>query len=75
MPWYRKLHWQIIIGLVLGLIYGVVAASAGWDQFTSNWVAPFGTVFLNLLQLIAVPLILASLIVGVASLEIGRAHV
>ncbi|WP_263788435.1 dicarboxylate/amino acid:cation symporter [Salinibacter grassmerensis] len=68
MPWYKKLHWQIIIGLVLGLIYGVIAASAGWGQFTSDWVAPFGTIFLNLLQLIAVPLILASLIVGVASL-------
>jgi Na+/H+-dicarboxylate symporter len=68
MAWYKKLHWQIIIGLVLGLIYGVIAASAGWGQFTSNWVAPFGTIFLNLLQLIAVPLILASLIVGVASL-------
>ena len=68
MPWYKKLHWQILIGLVLGLIYGVIAASAGWGQFTSDWVAPFGTIFLNLLQLIAVPLILASLIVGVASL-------
>lgn len=68
MPWYKKLHWQIIIGLVLGLIYGIIAASAGWGQFTSDWIAPFGTIFLNLLQLIAVPLILASLIVGVASL-------
>ena len=68
MPWYKKLHWQIIIGLVLGLLYGIVAASAGWGQFTSDWIAPFGTLFLNLLQLIAVPLILASLIVGVASL-------
>jgi Na+/H+-dicarboxylate symporter len=69
MPWYRKLHWQIIVGLVLGLGYGVVAAGAGWGAFTSNWVAPFGTVFLNLLKLIAVPLILASLVVGVASLR------
>jgi len=68
MPWYKQLHWQIIIGLVLGLIYGVIAASAGWQQFTSDWIAPFGTIFLNLLQLIAVPLVLASLIVGVASL-------
>ena len=68
MPWYKKLHWQIIIGLVLGLIYGVIAASAGWGQFTSDWIAPFGTIFLNLLQLIAVPLIIASLIIGVASL-------
>jgi len=69
MSWYKKLHWQIVVGLVLGLLYGVVAASAGWVEFTSDWIAPVGTVFLNLLKLIAVPLILASLIVGVASLE------
>jgi Na+/H+-dicarboxylate symporter len=69
MPWYKKLHWQIIIGLILGLLYGIVAAAQGWGTFTSNWVAPFGTIFLNLLKLIAVPLILASLIMGVASLS------
>jgi Na+/H+-dicarboxylate symporter len=69
MPWYKQLHWQILIGLVLGLAYGVVAASAGWGDFTSDWVAPFGTIFLNLLKLIAVPLILASLVVGVNSLS------
>jgi Na+/H+-dicarboxylate symporter len=69
MPWYKKLHWQIIIGLVLGLIYGVVAAANGWGQFTSDWIAPFGTIFLNALKLIAVPLVLASLILGVASLS------
>lgn len=73
MPWYRQLHWQIILGLVLGLVYGVIAAQAGWADFTSDWIAPFGTIFLNLLQLIAVPLILASLIVGVASLgDLGK---
>ena len=69
MAWYKKLHWQIIIGLVLGLAYGVVAAIAGWGDFTSDWIAPFGTIFLNLLKLIAVPLVLASLIVGVTSLS------
>ena len=69
MPWYKKLHWQIILGLVLGLVYGVLAASVGWGDFTADWVAPFGTIFLNLLKLIAVPLILASLVVGVASLR------
>ena len=68
MRWYRKLHWQIIIGLILGLIYGIVAAIFGWGAFTSDWIAPFGTIFINLLKLIAVPLILASLITGVASL-------
>jgi len=69
MSWYKKLHWQILIGLVLGLGYGILAASAGWTEFTSDWIAPVGTIFLNLLKLIAVPLILASLIVGVNSLS------
>ncbi|MDC1037492.1 dicarboxylate/amino acid:cation symporter [Candidatus Marinimicrobia bacterium] len=63
------LHWQIIIGLALGLVYGIVAASNGWGDFTTDWVAPFGIIFMNLLKLIAVPLVLASLITGVASLS------
>ena len=63
------LHWQIIIGLALGLLYGILAASSGWGAFTSDWIAPFGTIFINLLKLIAVPLVLASLITGVASLS------
>ena len=37
------LHWQIIIGLALGLVYGIVAASNGWGSFTSDWIAPFGS--------------------------------
>lgn len=67
--WYKRLHWQIIIGLVLGLIWGLVASVAGWSNFTVDYIQPFGTVFINLLKLIAVPLILASLIVGVTSLN------
>lgn len=62
------LHWQIIIGLVLGVLFGIVAAVNQWGQFTADWITPFGTVFVNLLKLIAVPLIMASLITGVASL-------
>lgn len=64
-----KLHWQIIIGLILGLIYGIVAAINGWGSFTSNWITPFGTVFISLLKLIAIPLVLGSLVSGVASLS------
>ena len=62
------LHWQIIIGLVLGVLFGIVAAINQWGQFTQDWIAPFGTIFVNLLKLIAVPLVLASLVTGVASL-------
>ena len=69
MPWYKQVHWQIIIGLILGLIYGIIAASMGWDQFTKDWISPFGAIFMNSLKLIAVPLVLGSLITGVASLS------
>ena len=63
------LYLQIIIGLILGLVYGIISAAAGWGSFTSDWIAPFGTIFINLLKLIAVPLVLSSLITGVASLS------
>ena len=67
-----QLHWKIIIGLVLGAIYGVVSSINGWSDFTSNFISPFGTIFLNLLKLIAVPLVVSSLITGVASLSDTR---
>ena len=69
MAWYKQLHWQILIGMALGTLFGVVAAQNGWGQFTADWVAPFGTIFLNLLKLIAMPLVITSLICGVASLS------
>lgn len=69
MAWYKKLHWKIIIGLILGVIYGVVAASMGWTKFTFTWIVPWGTIFINALKAIAIPLVLTSLITGVASLS------
>jgi len=64
-----QLHWQIIIGLLLGLVFGIISAIAGWGQFTTDWIAPFGTIFIRLLKFIAVPLVLTSLITGVSSLS------
>ncbi len=69
MTWYKQLHWQILLGMGLGALFGVAAAQYGWGQFTTDWVAPFGTIFLNLLKLIAMPLVITSLICGVASLS------
>jgi len=63
------LHWQIIIGLLLGTIYGIVSIQNGYGDFTNNWIAPFGIIFINLLKLIAIPLVLGSLVTGVASLS------
>lgn len=62
------LHWKIIIGLLLGIVWALVSSSLGWSQFTIDWIAPFGTIFINLLKLIAVPLVLFSIIAGVAGI-------
>ena len=63
------LHWKIIIGMLLGVIYGISAHTLGFNDFTTDWIKPWGVIFVNLLKLIAVPLVFASLIKGVASLS------
>ena len=63
------LHWKIIIGMVLGVLYGLLASKMGWVDFTNDWIKPWGKMFINLLKLIAVPLVFASLIKGVSSLS------
>lgn len=68
-PWYRKLHWQILVGLVSGLIWGLISSQTGLNDFTTDYIKPVGTIFVTLLKLIAVPLVLASLIAGVANLN------
>ncbi|TXD82988.1 dicarboxylate/amino acid:cation symporter [Subsaximicrobium wynnwilliamsii] len=62
------LHWKIIIGMVLGIIWALLSSTMGWSAFTINWIDPFGTIFINLLKLIAVPLVLFSIIGGVANI-------
>lgn len=64
------LHWQILLGMVLGVIAGFIAGMfEGGNSFIINWIKPFGTIFINSLKLIAVPLIVASLIKGVSDLK------
>lgn len=63
------LHWKIVIGMTAGIIAGLIANSLGLQEVIKNWVKPFGTIFINLLKLIAIPLILASLIKGVSDLK------
>jgi len=63
------LHWKIIIGLVLGIIWAFASSSLGLNEFTRNWIDPFGTIFIRLLKFIAVPLVLFSIISGIAELR------
>ena len=63
------LHWQILLGMLAGVAFGFLAAKLGWKTHVQNWVSPFGTIFINMLKLIAIPLIITSLIKGVSDLQ------
>lgn len=69
LPWYKTLHWQILSGLIAGLIFGIIATLTGLQQFTVDFIEPFGTIFIRMLQLVAIPLVIASLIVGITNLN------
>jgi Na+/H+-dicarboxylate symporter len=67
-PWYMRLHWQVaiamLLGAVTGLVFGAPAAEAlGW----------LGDLFMKLLRMIIVPLVITSIISGVASVGGGKA--
>lgn len=64
------LHWKILIGIGLGVLIGALSLQfPGGKEFIINWVKPFGTIFINLLKLIAIPLIVVSLVKGVSDLQ------
>ena len=65
-----ELHWQILIGMALGVIFALFMVQLEWGpKLVADWIKPFGNIFINSLKLIAVPLILASLIKGVSDLK------
>lgn len=60
---------QIFIGLGLGIIAGLLFMMAGKADFAAAYVKPFGTIFLNLIKFIVVPIVLCSIIAGVISMK------
>ncbi len=65
-----ELHWQILIGMIIGLLFGFGMTQLSWgSDFVIDWIKPLGTIFIKLLKLIAIPLILASLIKGISDLK------
>lgn len=64
------LHWKILIGMFTGILFGILFSFLSFGPaFISDWIKPFGTIFINTLKLIAMPLILGSLIKGVSDLK------
>ena len=63
------LHIQIVISIIAGVLFAFIYINAGISpSHSSNWIKPFGDIFVRLLKMIAVPLVLASLVTGVANL-------
>ena len=60
---------QILIALVLGIVVGLVCYFAKWQDFTTNYLKPFGDIFVNLLKFIVVPVVLLSMIDGIISMD------
>jgi Na+/H+-dicarboxylate symporter len=63
------LHTKILIGMILGLFFGMIAIQfPNLASFTLDYIKPIGTIFIRALKMVAVPLVLASLIIGVANI-------
>jgi proton glutamate symport protein len=58
---------KILIGMFLGIVWGLVATRTNLEGFTADWIKPWGTIFIKLLKLIAVPIIFISLVKGITS--------
>lgn len=64
------LHLKILLGMLLGILFGIgMFQIEGGKEFVGDWIQPWGTIFINLLKLIAIPLIVASLIKGISDLK------
>ena len=70
------LHVKIILAMILGIIWALISGALGWNSFTKDWIDPFGIIFINCLKFIAIPLVLFSIVGGVAGLgdvrQLGR---
>lgn len=62
-----SLTWQILISLVLGVIAGILMQDC--VEFAQAYIKPFGTIFINLLKFIVVPLVLFSIITSIISMK------
>jgi len=64
-----QLHTKILIGLLVGVIFGVIANQWGFSDIVLNYIKPIGSAFIRLISMVVVPLVFASLLVGTASLN------
>ncbi len=64
-----SLPMQILIALILGIVVGLICYFGGFADITTNYLKPFGDIFVNLLKFIVVPVVLLSMIDGILSMN------
>jgi len=63
------LYTKILIGLLAGVVFGILANRLRFSGFVFNYIKPIGSAFIRLISMVVVPLVFASLLVGTASLN------
>ncbi len=64
-----QLYTKVLIGLLLGVVFGVLANQWGFSAFVFSYIKPIGSAFIKLISMVVVPLVFASLLVGTANLN------
>ncbi|HHT15400.1 MAG: dicarboxylate/amino acid:cation symporter [Christensenellales bacterium] len=60
---------KIFIAMILGIVVGIIAYQLGWASYTTTYLKPVGTIYINLLKFIVVPVVLFSIVTGVVALK------
>jgi Na+/H+-dicarboxylate symporter len=64
-----QLYTKVLIGLLAGVLFGVLAGQCGFSDFVLDYVKPIGSAFIKLISMVVIPLVFASLLVGTSSLN------
>lgn len=64
-----SLSAKIFIGMILGIAVGVAVNLLGWTSYATTYLKPVGTIYINLLKFVVVPVVLFSIVTGVVALK------
>ena len=64
-----QLYTKVLIGLLLGVLFGIIANQFGFSDFINSYIKPIGSAFIKLISMVVIPLVFASLLVGTSSLN------
>lgn len=64
------LHFKILVGIIIGIMWGIFSVALHWpEEITLHYIKPFGEIFIRLLKMVAVPLVMVSLVLGIISVQ------